>query len=250
MIDSCVPPSQIAEVLMFFCFVPLIKKKPCYLIKLKALVCVETDIFSNIIQVDPSLLWFSAPAETLSSTLILEPSTPPQLTPDPLATFSSPPVQVEPDAHVTTSTFLTQQGSPTTVSPQPTTTERPLSSAAGRGSTAPTQREVPAQLNVGDEGERRRRYQTSCSPGFTLVTLSFIWRRQTTPRLEFPSGPPAGCSAVSVHCHHRCRLHHPLLQIPPAHQQSRVPPAAGFAHGKIIILKKTSWIGRELEVQA
>lgn len=80
--------------------------------------------------------------------LTLEPSTPPQLTPDPLATFSSPPVHVEQDAHVTTSTFLSQHGLPTT--------ERPLTSAAGRGPTGATHREVPAQLNVGDEGERSR----------------------------------------------------------------------------------------------
>lgn len=123
---------------------------------LKAAVCVSTGIFSDIIRADPSLLQLSAPADTLSSTLTLEPSTPPQLTPDPLATFSSPPVHVEQDARVTTSTFLSQHGSPTTVSSQLTTTEHPMTLAAGQGPTAPTHQAVPAQLNVGDEGERSR----------------------------------------------------------------------------------------------
>lgn len=111
---------------------------------------------------DPRFDPITASADALSSTLTLEPSTPPQLTPDPLATFSSPPVRTEQDAHVTTSAIQSQPGLPTTVPSQPTTTERPLTSAAGRGPAGPTHREAPAQLNVGDEGGKTRSDRTSC----------------------------------------------------------------------------------------
>ncbi|TNM97985.1 hypothetical protein fugu_014231 [Takifugu bimaculatus] len=148
---------------------------------------------TNIMSALPGPQTSSASADALSSTLTLEPSTPPQLTPDPLATFSSPPVHTEQDAHVTTSAILSQPGLPTTVPSQPTTTEGPLTSATGRGPAGPTHREAPAQLNVGDE-DIKPRYRSSSpldpllagllsvfivTTAIVFITLFFRFRQRT-----------------------------------------------------------------------
>lgn len=108
---------------------------------------------------------FSALADNLSSALTVQRTTPPRqlstvdralLTGDPLSASSWQPAHTEQDTRsaVNASTFEQQSEFLTTVNrAQPTTTEYPLTSAAGWSPADPTRLEVPSQLNVGDEGE-------------------------------------------------------------------------------------------------
>lgn len=110
----------------------------------------------------------SAPTDSLSSTPGVQSTTPPQhihttegralLTTDPLTTFSSPPAHTVQDSSSTAhaSTIQRQSESLTTAPTQSTSAGLPqTSSAPGRGPAVPTHKDVPSELNVGDEGDRR-----------------------------------------------------------------------------------------------
>ncbi|KAL7387558.1 hypothetical protein ABVT39_025442 [Epinephelus coioides] len=85
------------------------------------------------------------------------------LTTDALATFSSQPAHTERDTSSTAhaSTIQPQSESLTTATMQPTATGLPLTSAPGQGPAGPTHREVPPELNVGDEDLKGPRYRSS-----------------------------------------------------------------------------------------
>ncbi|XP_034071109.1 mucin-5B-like [Gymnodraco acuticeps] len=100
------------------------------------------------------------------------------LTTDPFNTFSSPaassyPVQdTSSTAHAST---LQPQSEPLTSAPtQPTTKAQPLTSAPGRGPAGPTHREVPPQLNVGDEDLKRPRSSSPLDPLLAGLLSVFI----------------------------------------------------------------------------
>ncbi|XP_035526931.1 mucin-17-like [Morone saxatilis] len=115
----------------------------------------------------------SAAADGLSSTPIVQSTTPPQhisategralLTTDPLTTFSSLPAHSVQDTSPTAyaSTIHPQSESLTTATAQPTTTGHPLTSALGRDPAGATHQEVPSELNVGDEDLKGPRYHSS-----------------------------------------------------------------------------------------
>lgn len=79
------------------------------------------------------------------------------LTTDPLTTFSSQPAHTVQDTSSSAHASTIQSESLTTAATQPTTTGHDLTSAPGRGPTGPTHREVPSELNVGDEDLKRPR---------------------------------------------------------------------------------------------
>ncbi|XP_029310116.1 uncharacterized protein LOC115023103 [Cottoperca gobio] len=115
----------------------------------------------------------SAAAESLSSASTVQSTAPQQhisttddrtsLTTDPFNTFSSQPAHSVQDTISTAhaSTMQPQSESLTAATTLPTTTAQLLTSAPGRGPAGPTHREVPAELNVGDEDLKRPRYRSS-----------------------------------------------------------------------------------------
>lgn len=195
----------------------------------------------------------SAATDSLSSAPTVQSTTPPQhiattdgraiLTTDPFTTFSSQSTHTVQDTNSTAhaSIIQPQSESLTTATAQPTTTGRPLTSAPRQGPAGPTHREVPSELNIGDEGMVMSvLYCTllfhSKNVFSVLLWLSIfvLFRTQGAPLpFKLPFRPPAGWSAVSVHRHHCYRLRHPLPQVPPANKSPRVPSAAGSTHGKI-----------------
>ncbi|XP_032387158.1 uncharacterized protein si:ch73-344o19.1 isoform X2 [Etheostoma spectabile] len=85
------------------------------------------------------------------------------LTTDPFTTFSSQSARTVQDTSFTAhaSTIQPQSESLTSATAQPTTTGRPLTSAPRQGPAGPTHREVPSELNVGDEELKGPRYRSS-----------------------------------------------------------------------------------------
>ncbi|KAK5859560.1 hypothetical protein PBY51_021111 [Eleginops maclovinus] len=97
------------------------------------------------------------------------------LTSDPLNTFSSPPAHTAQDTSATAhaSTLQPLSESLTTATTQLTTTQ-PLTSAPGRGPAGPTHREVPPELNVGDEDLKRPRSSSPLDPLLAGLLSVFI----------------------------------------------------------------------------
>ncbi|XP_034743988.1 uncharacterized protein LOC117954349 isoform X2 [Etheostoma cragini] len=85
------------------------------------------------------------------------------LTTDPFTTFSSQSARTVQDASSTAhaSTIQPQSESLTSATTQPTTTGRPLTSVPRQGPAGPTHREVPSELNVGDEELQGPSYRSS-----------------------------------------------------------------------------------------
>lgn len=110
----------------------------------------------------------SAAVDSLSSAPRAQSTTPLQRvstteghTREPLITFSSQTTHPVQDTGSTApSTAQPQSESMTTASTQ--TTGHPLASAAGWGPAGPTHREVPSELNVGDEGKLRENGFSHC----------------------------------------------------------------------------------------
>ncbi|CAJ1071733.1 mucin-12-like [Xyrichtys novacula] len=127
----------------------------------------------------------SASTRSLSSTPTVQSSTPPQhisttearvpLTTDPLTTFSSPPAHTVQDTSSTAhaSTVQRQSESLTTTPTQPTTTGFPLTSAPGQSPAGPPHKEVPSELNVGDE-DHKPRSNSSLDPLLAGLLSVFI----------------------------------------------------------------------------
>ncbi|XP_078120670.1 uncharacterized protein LOC144526851 [Sander vitreus] len=137
---------------------------------LTASSAVATSEHTNVPVVMNSL---SAATDSLSSAPTVQSTTPLQhiattdgraiLTTDPFTTFSSQSTHTVQDTSSTahTSIIQPQSESLTTATAQPTTTGRPLTSAPRRGPAGPTHREVPSELNIGDEELKGPRYRSS-----------------------------------------------------------------------------------------
>lgn len=128
--------------------------------------CVGVPLCTATFSLTPNIC-FTTPADNLSSAPTVQRTSPPRqlstvdrdlLTGDPLTTYSWQPAHTEQDIRsaVNASTFEPPSEFLTTVNrAQPTTTEHPLTSAAGWSPAEPAEPhlEFPSQLNVGDEGE-------------------------------------------------------------------------------------------------
>lgn len=111
----------------------------------------------------------SAAADGLSSTPTAQSPTPPHhssptegkalLTRDPLTAFSSQPAHTAQDTSSAAPASTLQPQSESLTAAQPTTTGHPLTSAQGQVPAGPTHREVPSELNVGDEGKGMSRWE-------------------------------------------------------------------------------------------
>ncbi|TDH06253.1 hypothetical protein EPR50_G00129060 [Perca flavescens] len=141
---------------------------------LTASSAVATSEHTNVPVVMTSLSApLSAATDSLSSAPTVQSTTPPQhiattdgratLTTDPFTTFSSQSAHTVQDTSSTAhaSTIQPQSESLTTATAQPTTTGRPLTSAPRRDPAGPTHREVPSELNVGDDELKGPRYRLS-----------------------------------------------------------------------------------------
>ncbi|XP_074543906.1 uncharacterized protein LOC141803803 [Halichoeres trimaculatus] len=146
----------------------------------------HTDI-PVVTSANPATATASAPTGSLSSTPGAQSSTPPQhihttegsapLTTDPLTTFSSPPAHTVQDSGSTThaSAIQRQNESLTTASTQHTSAGLPLtSSAPGRAPAGPTHKEVPSELNVGDEDHKQPRSSSPLDPLLAGLLSVFI----------------------------------------------------------------------------
>ncbi|XP_034558698.1 mucin-12-like [Notolabrus celidotus] len=128
----------------------------------------------------------SAPADSLSSTLRVQSSTPTQhistteglalMTTDPPPTFSSPPADTVQDTSSTAhaSTIQQQSESLTKAPTQPATTGLPITSAPVLGPAGPTHKEVPSELNVGDEDRKQPRSSSPLDPLLAGLLSVFI----------------------------------------------------------------------------
>ncbi|KAM3605311.1 uncharacterized protein V6R79_023725 [Siganus canaliculatus] len=114
----------------------------------------------------------TAPARHRSST-----ETRALLTRDPLTTSSSQSAHTAQDVRSTAhaSTFQPQTESQTAVTVQPTLTGGSLTPASGQGPAGPEHREVPSELNVGDEDHKGPRSRSSSPLDPLLAALLSVF---------------------------------------------------------------------------
>ncbi len=139
-------------------------------------VCVQFvsfEEFSILLWTDTTLASHphSSATDDLSSTPPARSTTPLQhlstaegrapLTRDPLSTVSSQPAHTVQDTNSPALTFTIQPQSEslTTVTAQPVTTGRLLTSVSGWGPSGTTHQQDPSELNVGDEGKVMDRWE-------------------------------------------------------------------------------------------